>query len=80
MTRAQVRADLIQIEKAGYNPARRDDASYPADVQAAERRVAARAALANADITGMGGIQAPAIDSGSPATAKAGWQSLYRHH
>ena len=41
ITRAQVRQQLIEIERAGYNPAMSDDAKYPADIQAAEARVAA---------------------------------------
>ena len=40
VTRAQVRAELIQIEQAGYIPGRRDP-NYPEDVQAAQARVAA---------------------------------------
>jgi hypothetical protein len=31
VSRAQVRAEVVQLEKAGYNPARRDEARYPAD-------------------------------------------------
>lgn len=37
MTRAQVRNELIQYEKAGYQPSKNQ---YPADVQAAEARIA----------------------------------------
>ena len=53
LTRAQVRAQLVQIEKAGYNPARSNDPSYPAALQAAEARVAAQngAASSNAGPT-----------------------------
>ena len=40
VTRAQVRAELIQIEQAGYTPGRRDP-NYPKDIQAAQARVAA---------------------------------------
>ena len=40
ITRAQVRAELIQIEQAGYTPGRRDP-NYPEDIQAAQARVAA---------------------------------------
>ena len=29
VTRAQVRAELVQLEEAGYNPAAADDATYP---------------------------------------------------
>jgi Rieske Fe-S protein len=39
VTRAQVRAQLAQIEKAGYNPAA-DNTQYPNDIEAAEARVA----------------------------------------
>ncbi|HYS65564.1 MAG TPA: DUF4148 domain-containing protein [Paraburkholderia sp.] len=42
VTRAQVRAELIQLEKAGYNPATANDDDYPANIQAAEARVAAQ--------------------------------------
>ena len=41
LTRAEVRAQLIQLEKAGYNPADSNDAHYPAEIQSAESRVAA---------------------------------------
>lgn len=40
LTRAEVRAQLIQVEQAGYNPSSHD-VYYPADIQAAEARVAA---------------------------------------
>ncbi|CAE6827451.1 DUF4148 domain-containing protein [Paraburkholderia haematera] len=42
LTRAEVKAQLIQIEQAGYNPAATNDSSYPGDIQAAEARVAAQ--------------------------------------
>jgi hypothetical protein len=38
LTRAQVRAELVQLESAGYNP-HRQTVSYPADIQAAEAKV-----------------------------------------
>ncbi|WP_250484065.1 DUF4148 domain-containing protein [Caballeronia sp. GaOx3] len=41
VTRAQVRAELVQLERAGYNPAA-DQTTYPADIQRAEARVAAQ--------------------------------------
>ncbi|MFM0208247.1 DUF4148 domain-containing protein [Paraburkholderia sediminicola] len=49
LTRAEVRAQLVQIEQAGYNPAVATDSTYPADIQAAEARVAAQH-----DTTGYG--------------------------
>jgi hypothetical protein len=42
LTRAQVREQLVQIEKAGYYPNRSNPQEYPADIQAAEARVAAQ--------------------------------------
>jgi hypothetical protein len=48
LTRAQVRADLVQVEKAGYNPS--DWMHYPQNIQAAEARVAA----AKGDTSGYG--------------------------
>jgi len=41
VTRAQVRAELIQLEQAGYNVSAGEDAYYPAAIQAAEAKVAA---------------------------------------
>lgn len=38
VTRAQVRAELIQLEKAGYNPAG-DQTQYPKNIEAAQARV-----------------------------------------
>ena len=38
-TRAQVRAELVQLEKAGYNPATSNPDDYPQNVQAAEAKV-----------------------------------------
>jgi hypothetical protein len=40
VTRAEVRADLIAVEKAGYDPSISNDANYPAGIQAAETKVA----------------------------------------
>ena len=41
LSRAQVRAELVQLEKAGYNP-NASDPAYPADIQAAQARVVAQ--------------------------------------
>ncbi|MFL9936904.1 DUF4148 domain-containing protein [Paraburkholderia sp. RL18-103-BIB-C] len=54
LTRAQVHADLVRVEQAGYNPAAGDDANYPADIQAAERRVVAQDGAAPTDTNGYG--------------------------
>ncbi|WP_414718641.1 DUF4148 domain-containing protein [Trinickia sp.] len=43
LTRAEVRAELVRLEQAGYNPSQGSDSTYPADIQAAEAKVAAAA-------------------------------------
>lgn len=50
-TRAQVRAELIELEQAGYRPSRGEDVNYPKEIQAALARVAAKHAA----------MQAPAL-------------------
>ncbi|MCC8400631.1 DUF4148 domain-containing protein [Paraburkholderia sp. MMS20-SJTN17] len=57
VTRAEVVHELEELEAAGYNPSQGDDGSYPADIQAAEAKVAAmhraeRSAAANAGQSG----------------------------
>ncbi|CAD6551902.1 hypothetical protein LMG28727_05309 [Paraburkholderia kirstenboschensis] len=75
LTRAQVRAELVQLEKAGYNPARGEDPSYPADIQAAEAKVAAQ----NGATSGYGGVVSGSSDAGRPAVSKADWNAMYDH-
>jgi hypothetical protein len=45
LTRAEVKAQLVQVEKAGYNPVG-DEINYPQNIQAAEARVSAQNAQA----------------------------------
>jgi hypothetical protein len=54
LTRAEVRAQLVQIEKAGYQPYHGNDTNYPNDVQEAEARINAQQATAQADTSGFG--------------------------
>jgi hypothetical protein len=54
VTRAQVRAELIQLEKAGYRPSL-SDPYYPNDLQAAQARVAAQNGTAQGAESGYGG-------------------------
>ena len=42
VTRAEVRHELEELEAAGYNPSLGDDGTYPADIQAAEQKLAAK--------------------------------------
>lgn len=66
LTRAEVRADLVRAEQAGYNPAGGDDVKYPADVQAAEAKIAAQNDLQlNAQAVG-GVVLNGTSESGAP--------------
>lgn len=67
LTRAEVKAQLKQIEQAGYNPAASSDATYPADIQAAEARVAAQNATAQTGTTGYGPSTTGSSQTGSNA-------------
>lgn len=49
--RAEVKGELTQLERAGYSPAN-DEADYPANLQAAQARVAATDATRVANQTG----------------------------
>jgi hypothetical protein len=62
LTRAQVREELVQLEKAGYKL----DSSgpfYPAEFQAAQARANTE------DASGIGSQVAPGVHAGRPATA-----------
>jgi hypothetical protein len=49
LTRAEVRAELVQLEQAGYQPAARQN-HYPDEIQAAEARLhASDSAYASSD-------------------------------
>lgn len=53
VSRTQVRAELAQLEKAGYDP--HDWIHYPENIQAAEAKVAVQNATAQAAVSGYGG-------------------------
>ena len=74
ITRAQVRAELVQLEKAGYHPGDGDNSTYPAQIQAAEAKVAAQN-----DAAGVGGVANDSSDTGRPAVSKADWNAMYNH-
>ena len=76
LTRAEVRAQLVQLEKAGYNPSATDDTTYPVQLQAAEARVAAQNGTAQAATSDIGGVTNGASQSGRPEVA-AGAKSIY---
>jgi hypothetical protein len=65
LTRAQVRAELIQVEQAGYNPAASNDSTYPADIEAAEARVGAQQQTAQAGANSYGPTTNGSAQSGA---------------
>jgi hypothetical protein len=69
VTRAQVRAELVQLEKAGYSPSNGNDATYPRDIQRAEARVSAVNGAAKADATAYGSGTGTTSESGHRADA-----------
>lgn len=76
ITRAQTRAELIQLEQAGYSPARGEDPHYPDAIQAAEAKVAAQNSA-------VGGASAGSSASGEPTAAPAshdGMKPVYFGH
>ncbi|PTB17839.1 hypothetical protein C9I57_25250 [Trinickia symbiotica] len=70
LTRAQVKADLVRVEQAGYSPAVGTDPYYPADIQAAEARVAQQQGAPVAENTGVGGAVNGSVQSGAPVNSR----------
>ncbi|WP_176060757.1 DUF4148 domain-containing protein [Paraburkholderia sp. BCC1876] len=83
VTRADVRNQLIQLEQAGYNPANSSDPTYPADIQAAERRVDAQSPTVAqtqepvADTSGYGGAVSGSSQAGGVVQPMSGPKSVY---
>jgi hypothetical protein len=81
LTRAQIRAELVQLEKAGYSPSAKDN-RYPERLQAAETRVAHEQ---GEEQTAYGSPAVSATQSGgsvvsSRAKEVSGAESLYFGH
>lgn len=53
VTRAQLRAELAQLERAGYNP--NDMLNYPENLEAAKAKIAAQNPKAQGDASAYGG-------------------------
>ncbi|MFL9875662.1 DUF4148 domain-containing protein [Paraburkholderia megapolitana] len=79
VTRAQVRAELVQLENAGYRP-RANDPHYPDDIQAAEAKIAANDANASVSTNSVGGSPAGSSASGNRANAVEMFGSVYARH
>lgn len=71
LTHAEVRADLVRVEQAGYTPGA-NDINYPADIQAAETKIAAQDAqqLTNEAVGGV-------AQNGSTASGAASHTAMH---
>ncbi len=67
LSRAQVRAELAQLERAGYHVGDGDNTQYPRQIQEAEARVAAQQAAA----ASYGGVSAGSSEAGAPTHVEA---------
>jgi hypothetical protein len=67
-----VRAELVQLEKAGYHPGDGDNTTYPAPIQAAEAKVAAQNAM-----SGVGGVNSGSSEAGRPTASTVGQDAIY---
>ena len=76
VTRAQVQADLVLVELAGYRPAATDP-YYPADLQAAVAKIAAQNQTPEA--ASLGGVTTGASQAGA-LLASNDAQPIYAHH
>jgi hypothetical protein len=72
VTRAQVRAELVQLEHVGYHVGDGDNTSYPNAIQAAEARVSAQ----NGN-SGYGGVAAGTSQAGGAALSSEDWNAMY---
>jgi hypothetical protein len=79
VTRAQVRAELVQLESVGYQPGRANDPHYPADIQAAEAAVASQKGAELNVGSSVGGARSGSSASGNRVSANAPFDSLYAH-
>jgi hypothetical protein len=73
VTRAQVRAEIVQLQRVGYHMGDGDNAHYPEAIQAAEARVAAM----NGN-SAYGGVASGSSQAGGGATVSPqDWNAMY---
>ena len=75
LTRAKVRAELVQLEHTGWRPGAGADPHYPEDIQAAEATVAAM----DAQPSGYGGTAPSTSQAGRPSVSKSDLNAMYSH-
>lgn len=81
LTRAQVRAELVQLESTGWRPGAGTDPHYPEDIQAAEAKLSAMNAA-----SGYGGSASGSSGAGQaheaqtrPAQTASDFAQTYRN-
>lgn len=85
VSRAQVRAELAALQKAGYLPNRPNDPNYPDNLQAALRRVhdndaVAVAVAVGSQASGYGDDAVGATQSGNRSVIRMAERSIYFGH
>jgi hypothetical protein len=79
VTREQVRKELVQLERAGYQPGR-NDLHYPNDLLAGEARIRAAAGTNPYAVNAVGGATDGLSTSGSRVGANVSQNALFAHH
>lgn len=74
VTRAQVRNELVQLEKAGYRVGDGDQTSYPSQIHAAIARVSMQSG------NGFGGVNSDSSAAGARTVAATNVRSVYAGH
>jgi hypothetical protein len=77
VTRAEVRAELVQLQKAGYNPAS-DQTQYPKNIQAALARINGASNVGAASYGGSSDGTSAAGSHAAKPTLSA-FNSIYAH-
>ncbi|PCE24753.1 DUF4148 domain-containing protein [Burkholderia ubonensis] len=81
VTRAQVRAELAELQKAGYQPGHPNDPHYPDDLQAALKRIHANDAVAgDMSASGYGDNGDAATQTGRRSVIRSAERSIYFGH
>jgi hypothetical protein len=79
VTREQVRKELVQLERAGYQPGR-NDLHYPNDLLAAQARIRAAAGTNPYAVNAVGGATDGLSTSGSRVGTNVSQNALFAHH
>jgi hypothetical protein len=75
VTGTRVRADLIHVENASFNPSEGRDPWYRTDIRASEATAAAQNGARD-----VGDASSGTFDAGGPTSLKAVWSANYSHH